>query len=291
MNTFKSHFVYDKQKRSGILLFMAIIIMSALGYYFYEPSLDVVITPEEELALLVLERQIDSIKQIALEERKPTIFPFNPNFITDYKGYTLGMSVAEIDRLHRFRESGKWINSKNDFQKVTKVSDSLLALVSPYFKFPDWITNPKPRASSFKNRSWKTAEEKGKLNSISLEQLLALEGMDEEAADKILKHLHKIGGYQVDQQLFDVYGVSTKIKRAVLNEYTVKEKPAINYIDVNTATASDLSTIPLLSFDLAKEIVDYRILHEGISSLEELQKLDGMTDYKFARIRLYLRVQ
>lgn len=291
MNTFKSHFVYDKQKRSGILLFMGLILISAIGYYLYEPVRDVVITPHEELALLVLERQIDSVRQITLEERKPTIFPFNPNFITDYKGYTLGMSVAEIDRLHRFRESGKWINSKNDFQKVTEVSDSLLALVSPYFKFPDWITNPKPRASSFKKRSWKTTEEKGKLNSITLEQLLAVEAMNEEAAFKILKHLQRIGGYQVDQQLYDVYGVSTKIKRAVLNEYAVKEKPDIKFIDVNTATASDLSTVPLLSFDLAKEIVDYRILHEGINSLEELRKLDGMTDYKFARIRLYLRVE
>lgn len=291
MRTIKSHFVYDKQKRSGILLFLGLILIGALGYFVYEPPLQLVITPEEELAVAVLERRIDSARQKAIEKRIPKIFPFNPNYISDYKGYTLGMSVAQIDRLHRFRESGNWINSKTDFKKVTGVSDSLLQQISPYFKFPDWISNPKKNVSLTKKRTWKTKEEKRELNSITHEQLMLIETMDEEAAEKILRHLQKIGGYQVDQQLYDVYGVSTQLKRAVLKEYTVKKKPEITYINVNTASASDLSTIPLLSFDLAKEIVDYRILHEGIQTLEELVKLDGMTDYKFARIRLYLRVE
>jgi DNA uptake protein ComE-like DNA-binding protein len=291
MNTFKSHFVYDKQKRSGILLFIGLILCGSVMYVIYEPDLDVIITPEEEIALLALEQQIHDAKRKRLEEGKPKIYPFNPNFITDYKGYTLGMSVTEIDRLHRFRESGKWINSKKEFKTVTAVSDSLLAQISPYFKFPNWVTNPKPRSTYVHKRTWKTAEEKGRLNSITREQLLAIETMDTVAAEKILRHLQKLGGYQVDQQLYDVYGVSTKIKRAVLNEYTVKEKPAIDYINVNTASASDLSTVPLLSFEIAKEIVDYRILHEGIRTIDELIKLEGMTDYKFARIRLYLRVE
>jgi DNA uptake protein ComE-like DNA-binding protein len=120
---------------------------------------------------------------------------------------------------------------------------------------------------------------------------MAFDEVDEIMADKILRHLKKLGGYQVDEQLYDVYGVSTKIKRIILNHYTVKEKPTVIYINVNTATASDLSTIPLLNFDLAKEIVDYRILHEGVKSLDELLELDGMTDYKLARIKLYLRAK
>ena len=39
----------------------------------------------------------------------------------------------------------KWINSSKQFQEVTKVSDSLLNAISQYFKFPEWITNPKPK--------------------------------------------------------------------------------------------------------------------------------------------------
>ncbi|MEP0266245.1 helix-hairpin-helix domain-containing protein [Dokdonia sp.] len=288
MNNFKSHFFYDRQKRSGILILIGLILAGMSFSYFYKPEKEIIISEAEQQEVLAFQIQIDSLKRVATESRKPKIYPFNPNFITDYKGYTLGMTVEEISRLHRFRESGKWVNSKTDFKQVTHVSDSLLAIISPYFKFPEWVTNPKKKSSYTAKSKWKTYDQKDALNSITLEKLIALDGIDEKAADKIVRHVKKLGGYQIDEQLYDVYGVSTKIKRTILNHYTVKVKPTVIYIDVNTATASDLSTIPLLNFDLAKEIVDYRILHEGIKSLDELLELDGMTDYKLARIKLYL---
>jgi len=289
MNNFKSHFLFDRRKRSGILLFATLILGALAFLLWYTPSKEIISSPEEKALVAHFQAQVDSLKQIEIEKKKPKIYPFNPNFITDYRGYTLGMSIEEIDRLHRFRESDQWINSTEDFKKVTRVSDSLLAAISPYFKFPDWVTNPKPRKTYAPKKKWKTAEEKGKLNSVTYTKLLQLEGMSEAAAGKIIAHQKKVGGYLVDQQIYDVYGVPTKLKREILNHYTVKEKPIVVLMDVNTATASDLSTIPLLNFDLAKEIVDYRILREGIDSIDELKNLEGMTDYKFERIKLYLR--
>lgn len=288
MSNLKSHVTYDSRKRRGILLFALILILVTGILIWYHPEEDVVISKTERLKVEAFQKEIDSLKNIVLENKKPKIYPFNPNFITDYRGYTLGMTTEEIDRLLRFRESGKWINSSGDFKNVTKVSDSLLDVISPYFKFPDWVTNPKPKKNY--TSKWKTKEEKRELNTITYEKLLEIEGVGDQDAIKIMQHLKKVKGYQVDQQLYDVYGVSTKVKRLILDEYTVKEKPEIDLINVNTATASDLSTVPLLNFDLAKEIVDYRTLREGIKSLDELQKLDGMTAYKFERIKLYLHI-
>ena len=290
MNSFKSHFLFDKRKRSGILLLCTLIIGVLSFLFWYTPKKESIISTEEAIRVAHFQRKIDSLKQIEQERRKPKIYPFNPNFITDYRGYTLGMTIEEIDRLKRFRESDKWVNSVADFKRVTQVSDSLLAEISPYFKFPDWVTNPKTVKSGDAKKKWETPEEKKDLNKISFEALMQLEGMEAEAAHKIIKHHKKLRGYLIDKQIYDVYGVPTKFKRKVLNQYTVKTKPTITLLDVNTSTASDLSTVPLLNFDLAKEIVDYRILRERIKSLEELKDLDGMTDYKFERIRLYLKV-
>ena len=290
MNSFKSHFLFDKRKRSGILLLCTLIIGVLSFLFWYTPKKESIISTEEAIRVAHFQRKIDSLKQIEQERRKPKIYPFSPNFITDYRGYTLGMTIEEIDRLKRFRKSDKWVNSVADFKRVTQVSDSLLAEISPYFKFPDWVTNPKTVKSGNAKKKWKTPEEKKDLNKISFEALMQLEGMEAEAAHKIIKHHKKLRGYLIDKQIYDVYGVPTKFKRKVLNQYTVKTKPTITLLDVNTSTASDLSTVPLLNFDLAKEIVDYRILREGIKSLEELKDLEGMTDYKFERIRLYLKV-
>jgi hypothetical protein len=74
---------------------------------------------------MALQAGVDSMKNNDKDKVKK-IYLFNPNFITDYKGYKLGMSVAEIDRLLEFRKGDKYVNSAAEFQKITKVSDSLL---------------------------------------------------------------------------------------------------------------------------------------------------------------------
>jgi hypothetical protein len=87
-----------------------------------------------------LEQEYDSLQQNHIKKERPKRFTFNPNFISSYKGYELGMSLKEIELLHNFRASKNWINSAQDFQRVTGVSDSLLAVISPYFKFPKWVS-------------------------------------------------------------------------------------------------------------------------------------------------------
>ena len=293
MKSLKSHFIYDRRKRNGIFFFIAISIACTATVIFYPSEADVQISQEEDLEVLAFQEEIDSLKLVEIEKRKPKIFPFNPTLLTDFNGYKLGMTTEEIDRVLRFRESGKWFDSAIQFQKISGVSDSLLGVLEPYFKWPKWIEEQKhtPKKKFNSKRKWKTAEEKGDLNSITFEKLLAIKGVDDNAASKVLRHLGKTGGYQVDFQIYSVFGVDKSIKRAILDEYTVKEKPVIVPVNVNTATASDLSTVPLLNFDLAKEIVDYRILREGVKSIEELKNLDGMTDFKYDIISLYLHIE
>lgn len=282
MNKHTSHFVFDSRKRSGILLLTLFIVIGFTLYFLVDFN-----RPQEYDTALDLDVQhvIDSLKAEKLASVLPKIYPFNPNFITDYKGYTLGMSVEEIDRLHRFREKDLWVNSASDFKKVTQVSDSLLAVISPYFKFPDWVTNPKPKSSYVIKKS---PAQKKSLNRATVQDLQKIEGVTPEKALTIINYRKRIQGFSEDNQLFEVYGLENKVVYRIKDEFTVKEKPVIQLMDVNTATASDLSTIPYISFDIAKEIVDYRILHEGIKSLDELLKIDKINEYKFNRIRLYL---
>lgn len=283
MKNFKSHFVLDNRQRSGILL-LALILVGLLAVYNW-----IDFTPEYSINYEEIQRyqkQIDSLKRQKIAKQAPKIYPFNPNFITDYKGYTLGMSVEEIDRLLRFRESDKWINSTQDFQKVTGVSDSLLAAISPYFKFPEWVTNPKPKRK-FKSTN-KTYSQKKDLNTATWAELATIPEIDEAQVSAILKYRKRLKGFVDDNQLFEVYGLENKWVYKIKDHFTVKQKPNIQPLSVNTATASDLATNPYINFDLARDIVDYRILNEGIKDLDELLKIEGMTSYKLARIKLYL---
>ena len=110
----KSHFKFSKSQRNGIFLLVIIIVTLQCIYFFVDFSNSEYTVNTEELKKY--EQEIDSLKQIEIEERAPRIYPFNPNYITDYKGYTLGMSTDEIDRLLTFRDQGDWINSIKQFR-------------------------------------------------------------------------------------------------------------------------------------------------------------------------------
>jgi competence protein ComEA len=294
MPNLKSHFEFDNQQRSGILLLCILIVglFCILKFYKPKPSQVLDISSSE---ILAHQARIDSLRLIAIEKKTPKVYPFNPNFISDYKAYTLGMSPKEFDRLSHFRSQNQWINSVADFKRVTKVSDSLLSIMSPLFKFPDWIRKSKsnklfPEQKKEKVMPVLSYEAKTDLNVASIVQLQGVYGIGPALSARIVSYRAKLGGFTADKQLLSVWGLKDDVVKRVLDRFTVKTPRQIKTIPLNDASASDIATIPGISFELAKEIWEYRVLHEKISSVSELQKIEGMTVSKYALIELYLRV-
>jgi competence protein ComEA len=290
MKHIKSHFKFTRGQRNGIFLLVLIIILLQCVYLFVEIPTDDISINETELAKF--QHEIDSLKLVEVENTKPKIFPFNPNYITDYKGYTLGMSSEEIDRLLEYREQDKWINSTKQFRQVTKVSDSLLAEISPYFKFPEWVTNPTPKPKyNYQNNSIKTFEQKTDLNTATANQLQRVNGIGETLSERIIKFRNKFkGGFIADVQLQDIYGISPEVLERLLNEFTVKTPRQIEKINLNSASTEELVTIQHIDYELAYEIINQRTLREGYKSLDELTKVKKFPIEKIKIIKLYLKL-
>jgi competence protein ComEA len=291
MKHIKSHFKFSNQQRNGIFLLLLIIVVIQSAYVFVEfPFKDISINKEE---IKKFQSEIDSLKRIQAENNKPQIFPFNPNFITDYKGYTLGMSSEEIDRLLQYRKQDKWANSTLQFQQVTKISDSLLNVISPYFKFPEWVTNPKPKTNfEYKNNTPKTFDQKIDLNIATTGQLQRVNGIGEKLSARIVKFRNKFkGGFIADIQIHDVYGISPEVFDRLLNEFTVKTPRIVDKINLNTAKTEQLVTIQYIDYELAYEIINQRILRDGYKSLDELLKVKDFPLDKIDIIKLYLMLE
>jgi competence ComEA-like helix-hairpin-helix protein len=283
----KSHFKFSKSQRNGIFLLIFIIIILQCFYFFVDVNnVDYSVSSDE---LEAFEKEIDSLKLIELEKRTPKIYPFNPNYITDYKGYTLGMSNEEIDRLLKFRNNGDWINSVKQFQEVTQVSDSLLNKISPFFKFPEWITNAEKGTTYSNIKKPKSFAEKLDLNTATAEELQRVNGVGKYYSEKIIKLRSKfIGGFIADVQLEDVYGLTPEVIEKIKNEFTVKTPRQIEKINLNTATVEDLVTIQHIDYDVAYNILEQRQLREGFKSFEELTKVKDFPVNKIEIIKLYL---
>ena len=292
MMKFKSQFVFNRSQQIGIFLLVAIIVVLQLVYHFVDLSENNIPTGLDERDLTQFQKKIDSVKLAASALKTTKTFPFNPNLITDYKGYTLGMSPGEIDRLHAYRAQDKWVNSSEEFQQVTKISDSLLQKISPYFKFPDWVTSKNsPARLKVSNSVKKAFEDKIDLNIATAEDLMMLKGIGEVLSGRIVNYRNKIGGFVDDLQLKDIYGLNYELREEIQSYYTVKSPPEFKILSINQASVIELSGIPYINYELAREIVNYRLLHEKISSFEELAKIKEFPSEKIERIALYLSVE
>jgi competence protein ComEA len=296
MNSLKSHFVFNRSQRGGVFLLILLIVMLLLVNYFYDFSKPFLIDVNST-EVIGLQKEIDSLRLVEIKVRLPKRYPFNPNYMTDFKAYTFGMSPEEFDRLKSFRSKDKWINSVADFKRVTKVSDSVLAVISPLFKFPDWITNPKPRSNNYEKESDYNGftelpfVKKIDLNLATLGQLKKVSGVGEALSNRIVNYREKLGGFSADIQLYGVWGLHHDVVKRTLNIFTVKTPKKIELININSASASDIATIPGVSFGLAKQIWEYVILRERIESVSELEKIEGLSEVKLQLIELYLSIE
>ncbi|MEJ1223760.1 ComEA family DNA-binding protein [Sediminicola sp. 1XM1-17] len=282
-----SHFKFSKQERNGMFFLLAIILLLQVGYFYlqiYPTPLEGSLVPDSNLQ--------EKVEELRSAKDTIAMYPFNPNFITDHKGYVLGMSPEEIDRLHNFRSQGRFVNTISDFQEVTQVSDSLLNTFSPYFKFPEWTRRSKseasgggkPRAGS--NDKIQVASRD--LNTVSADELKLVRGIGEKLSARIIKFRNRLGGFLVEEQLYDVYGLEKEVADRVLARFGLLTIPEITKIDLNTASSDELAQLVYIPFNLSRAIVAYRDRKGGIASFEELTEIQGFPEEKIDRIKLYL---
>lgn len=291
-------YLFKKSEKRGILvLLMAIVLLQALiwGWSFiFKPHSNGMIVDKE---MLSFQKEVDSLKRLKIIESKPKIYPFNPNFLTDYRAFSLGIPTEAFDKLMAYRKQDKFVNSVTEFQKVTGVSDSLLQVISPYFKFPDWVnksqSNPKfennyPTTSKSYTNS---KQPKIDLNLATKEQLMEVYGIGDKLSDGIINYRAKLQGFSFDNQIFEVWGVDNEVGERVLQKFVVMKKPQISPKNINDLTFKELLKVPYMDYELVKKIFNLKKAGGKIYSMEALKKIDGFPLDKFEKISLYLKAE
>ncbi len=289
----KSFLQFNKSQRIGIFSLFTIIILLQVLYYFIDFTPQKTVNPEEQ-KWLSLSSKIDS-----LQEEKPTlankIYPYNPNFITDFKGYKLGMTTAEIDKLLAFRKLGKFANSPKEFQAVTGISDSLLNVMSPHFKFPDWFNNKsESNYTDDQNNKYQKFPEKEKLvvkdiNLATKEDLMKISGIGEAISDRILAYKLNFKSFVTMEQMNEIYGLSPEVIQKLTINFQIINNPNIEKIDINNLSIKELTKFPYFKYQIARNIVIYRSMNGEIKNIAELSEIKDFPVDKIKIIALYLQ--
>lgn len=281
------YFKFSKSQRSGIFALFAVIVVFQFLYFFVDlnPKPNNATAKQQWVAL-------PAVKDSTAIYKKRSSYvmrSFNPNFITDFKGYKLGMTVEEIDRLLAYRKTNRFVNSAEEFQAVTHVSDSLLCVMAPYFKFPDWVTKRKTmhgfERTTFDKKISKSVLD---INIATAEDLKKVYGIGDGLSERILKEKEKFGGFVSMEQLQDVWGLSPEVIQNLNQDFRVSTLPSVKKFNVNQMSVKELMQFPYFKFPVAKAIVTFRSMNNGIAGIEDLSKISNFPVDKIKIIALYL---
>jgi DNA uptake protein ComE-like DNA-binding protein len=287
---------FSKAHYFGIAILICSIGLLQLFIYWFNNQKDTTSLDlsQEEKNWLLAQNEIDSIKEVN-QENSNKIFPFNPNFISDYKGYKLGMTDAQIDKLHHFRKQNKYVNSNSEFQKLTGVSNEWMKQYAIYFKFPDWVTNKtsKNYQSKFENTHQKFDKKETKiviqdLNTADQVELEKVYMIGEKLAIRILSEKDKFGSFASMDQLGSIWGISPEAIADLNKKFQIKSTNNLKKININTSTIKELQQFPYFNYTIAKNIVTFRSMNGDFKSSEDLTNVKQFPLEKLKIIALYL---
>ena len=273
--------VYSSREQGGFLIWgLCLLLLLLWRYYAPKPEVpELEINQPEVIAwLCVVEAREDSIRL-----SKSVIRAFNPNFINGSKANKLGLSPSEFERLEQYRSRGQWVNSTEDFQRVTGVSASWMGQYAQLFKFPDFIL-----AKNNTTRSSARTPKKTDLNKANLAALQNIQGIGPVLSQRILSWRDKYGAFRRWEELGLVYGINDALVAKLQAQFDLDTTLALKRQNINGLAVSDIAALPLISFDLARTIWEFVRLRQWIDTLEELNKIDKITPQVFGAIQLYL---
>ena len=284
MRFHESHFWYSKNQRNGILILATLITLIQVVLYFADELFAPYHSAENLEKLREIERLLDSMQRKESDSTSYRIYPFNPNYISDYKGYVLGMSTEEIDRLLAFRDQGRFLKSASEFQEVTGVSDSLLGKISVYFKFPKFKRQYRQHHAPAKRK----IADKRDLNKASYDDLQSVTGIGPILSKRIISYRNLLGGFNFEDQLYEVYNLPHEAIENLLENFEIVDPPPIEKLNINTASFKQILNLPYIDYELARRIMAFRSEEKLITNLSDLKKIDSFPLDKYDRIAVYL---
>ncbi|PQB04829.1 helix-hairpin-helix domain-containing protein [Aureitalea marina] len=272
-------------QRDGILFLMALILVVLFYRNFpkKEVELNAPVLDDEMRCQIEL---LDNLRRERQMKSRVVIYPFNPTFLNDYRGYILGLPPVAVDRISAFRESGNWINSLEQFQMVTQLSDSVMERIAPYLELPEFLQNSgKPR------QVVKETSLIGDLNTATQEDFIQIRGIGSVKSKQIKTFRERIGGFAHMHELYAIYGLDAELIKRIKSRFTLDQPRSVDLIRVNQASASDLATIPGIGYEVARSIWLERRKIGGFKNWSELRSIPEIGLREFALIEVYLSLE
>ncbi|MCH1431968.1 MAG: helix-hairpin-helix domain-containing protein [Flavobacteriaceae bacterium] len=235
-------FILSKPQRGAVLILLVLLIAVQLYRLLVNfPEL----SPVDLSQAQSYQTQLDSLR-IKENAQTPIVYQYNPNYLTDYRAYTLGLPPEAFDRLLRYRQTNSYVNTPKQFQEVTKLSDSLMEKLLPQLKFS------KPL---YKSKTKNRIVLKKDINKASASDFQEVSGIGAVLSERIVKYRSYLSGFSVLEQCYEVYGLDSLLVQRLWERFEIQSLPEIERLDLTTVSLQELEQIPYLNRADARKII------------------------------------
>ncbi len=222
------------------------------------------------------------------------LFVFDPNTLDADGWKRLGVRDKTIHTIQNFITKGYHFRQPDDIRKIYGLRPQEAERLIPYIRIAEKeiaanssSVNHAYSASSKKEEHEATKIRIIEINTADTSAFISLPGIGNKLAARIVNFRQKLGGFSSVNQLGETYGIPDSTFQMIKGRLECNNS-IVKKININTSQANELKTHPYIKWNIANAIVSYRSQHGDYKSIDELKKIEIITDEVFNKIAPYV---
>lgn len=291
----KSYFTFSKKELNGIILLIALILISLsfpaiYRYYSVKPIYEMEVLDTEIIKFQEEIKRIN-VNQIGKRATKAEYFIFDPNGLDEKSWRKLGLSDRQIKVIYKFETKGGRFYNKEDFKKMYSIGAEQYLKLEPYIRIvkasPQEKENRKVSLFNPDPEKKNTKKVLIEINSADSAMLTEIRGIGPAFASRIIRYRNRLGGFYKIEQLKEVYGIDS-VKYQQIEDQISLNSDQIIQININSATFELLKKHPYLSYKQMNAVLQYRRQHGPFKTIDELKKVALLNEEIIRKIEPYI---
>ncbi|HEV7781916.1 MAG TPA: helix-hairpin-helix domain-containing protein [Chitinophagaceae bacterium] len=228
---------------------------------------------------------------------KGEFFYFDPNTLPPAEWKRLGLRDKTIATIQNYLTKGGKFRKPEDLQRIYGLFPDEYERIAPFIKIESAGESNKYKKFVVKDpatyqppKTFTGRYTIVDINTTDTTALIALPGIGNKLAARIINFRDKLGGFISINQVGETFGLPDSTFQKI-KQYLKLSSTGIRKININTATIDELKAHPYIKYSLANPIIAYRNEHGWFLKVEDIKKVMTVTEELYNKIWPYLTIE